>query len=114
MKQQTPKPQRFLKPGLWFTGLSLDVEQVNPRMKLPCATCGQLPSEKRLRIRQGSGRSQQGAVLCTECAMPFVELLETELDRLQDYLLGTGIESVRLPGRNWPIKPRPKSLNSEG
>lgn len=88
------KKRRFVKPGLWFSTERAEVEDVNQRMRKPCAECGQLPEGKRLKIVKGSGRHQTVLVFCHECGKDWIMRFIAVARRAVHYLDGE-IESVR-------------------
>lgn len=93
--------------GLWLSGLRLEVEEVSNAHKRPCTMCGKMPQARRVKLSQGSGRSQQQAVLCEVCGQNFSCLLAEEAARVGRYIRGE-IACIRLLAEDredngWPF-----------
>jgi hypothetical protein len=84
----------FRKPGLWFTATKAEIEQVTARMKKTCTECGDLPTQKRLKVVKGSGRHQTVMVFCGPCAKDWILRFKALCRRAVFYLNGD-VESVR-------------------
>jgi hypothetical protein len=89
------------KPGLWFSAMKVEVEDVTDRHKKVCLDCGQLPVGRRLKIVKGSGRHQTVEIRCSSCGEDWLKQKEIEAARARRYLrqdIGAmKVECIRLP-----------------
>lgn len=67
---------RQRKPGLVCKTLSLEIEEVTPRMSKVCDECGEFPERYRLHVTRGSGRHAKNVILCGEHGKKFMERVE--------------------------------------
>lgn len=72
------RPIRMRARWLWLAGVRAEVELVKPAHRSDCAACGVRPTERRLHLTIGSGRSGHAHVLCADCAQDWVRLVLAE------------------------------------
>lgn len=100
---------KMLKPGLVHSQRRVEVEDVRKAHHSACVVCGAAPAGRRLRVVDGSGRSQQPHVLCARCGILWLDARREEYRRAIDRLAG-GNEPCRDPRRpGLPGKVRPKA-----
>lgn len=76
--------------GLVHSMRYVSVEDVSKAMKKVCDVCGEVPVEKRLLVKSGSGRSQKAVVLCVEHGGLFLDQMSREAWRAYCRLHGDG------------------------
>ena len=74
------------KPGLWFSTLSVEVQDATPRMSKVCCDCDNVPQIRRLVVKRGAGRHATTDVYCLSCGDLFLRHMATECERAQTYL----------------------------
>ena len=74
------------KPGLWFSAMRVEVEDVKPAHRKVCCECGLLPLDRRLKIVRGSGRHAQTEIRCILCGLDWFQVKAEELGRAKVYL----------------------------
>jgi len=85
------------KPGLWFSARKIEVEDVTSRQSKGCKDCGKLPTHRRLKVVNGSGRHGVTEIRCVECGEAYLKRMCIEAERAISYLNGPGsVVSVRL------------------
>ena len=91
---RTEMGKRQRKPGLWFSAMKVEVEDVTKAHKKPCNSCGVLPGIRRLKIVRGSGRHQVMEVRCMGCGVKWLRDMREAAKRASRYLL-TGKGEIR-------------------
>lgn len=84
----------YVKKGLLFSALSVEIEDVSKRMKKPCADCGTTPKTRRLKVKKGGGKRARINVYCEQCAEKVLARMGREANRAIRYLAGE-IDCVR-------------------
>jgi hypothetical protein len=85
------------KPGLWFSAMKAEVEDVTSRHKKECIGCGTLPSGRRLKVVRGTGRHQTVEIRCEACGSGWIMERVQEGRRAIGYLKGvTNVKSIRI------------------
>jgi len=65
--------KRLQDKGLVHSMRYVTVQTVGKAHKKVCDVCVQVPTERRLLVKTGSGRAQQSRVLCVKCAGRFLD-----------------------------------------
>lgn len=84
------------KPNLWHSRRSVEIQTVKRIHKLACSTCAVVPTERRLLVKEGGGRSQLVIVFCIGCGAAWINERRAEAERAVA-LLRTGEGYIRLP-----------------
>jgi uncharacterized Zn finger protein len=84
------------EPGLWFSSLSIRIEEVRRAHKRQCASCPRVPEpgERRLVVKKGAGRAAEIFVYCESCGRVELHRMEQEAGNAKRYL-ATGEGEVR-------------------
>jgi RNase P subunit RPR2 len=84
------------KPGLWFNTTKIEVEDVRKAHRKVCASCSDLPLERRLKIVTGAGRHATTAIFCISCGVVYLSSFNLEGERALAYLKGDPeVETIR-------------------
>lgn len=74
------------KKGLWFSARRIEIQTVTNRHKKCCSVCHELPEERRLHVRDGSGRHQSQSVFCQACGHLYLKKMRDEAENAMVYL----------------------------
>ena len=88
-KKATTKKGGRRKPGLWFSAMKIEVQDVKPTHKKKCSQCDSTPVFRRLMVTKGAGRHATTDALCTKCGQDFLLQKQEESSRAILYLEGT-------------------------
>jgi hypothetical protein len=93
-RKKTPKKASRRKPGLWLTGVRIEVEPVKKAHSSKCIACQQTPEigTRRLHVKRGGGRSQVVEVYCDDCGNDYLARTRTEADNALRRLGGEDID----------------------
>jgi hypothetical protein len=86
---RTVKTPRRISPkhyGLFHGPLRIEVEDVKPAHRKPCAHCEGLPKGRRLKIVEGAGRGAVTSVYCSDCGDEWLDDHRKELERARTRL----------------------------
>ena len=88
-----PKPKKAKKKaggprklGLLHGPRYVAIEDVTPRHKKECRSCGEPPKDRRLFVRLGSGRHAKIEVYCVDCGVEWLHRGEREYSRARTFL----------------------------
>lgn len=79
-----------LDPDLWFSAVTVRVQQVRKAHKAPCAVCGRVPQTYRLFLGLGAGRGAQTVILCELHGRAHLRRMQQEAGRAIERLAGKG------------------------
>lgn len=75
-------------------GFSIEVQTAKPSHSAKCTECGRQPANRRLKVKQGSGRWAKTSLLCVACGRDWLEDFRDKVERAY-VLLKTGQGTIR-------------------
>jgi hypothetical protein len=98
-----------MKPGLVYSQVKVEIEDVKTAHRVPCVACGDLPAQRRLSLQYGSGRSAKTYVFCSTHAGRVLEWFEESARRARLYLM----RQVAWVRTDFPYKAEIKATEAE-
>lgn len=74
--------------GLMLSTCRIEVQDVNPRHRTPCAVCNKMPTGRRLHVKHGSGRAQKIEIRCQGHGDDYLEAFRNTVLRARRRLAG--------------------------
>ncbi len=105
-RRKPPERKRVWRPrklGLLFSAMKVEVEEVKKAHRVPCATCGKVPTGRRLVVVKGTARAQVKYVYCEDHGGNFLSALRLEVERAAHFLGQLSkVKCIRVDPRVYP------------